>query len=338
MSKSTEVHAVAITPKSIIIAIGIFAGIYFLFLVQQIVVTLFLAVIMMAALNPAVKWLERKLRIPRPVGIIIVYLDLIFFLAMTFLLIIPPLVSEIPNLVSTLSLPPIPDDVKSLNFTYTEISTLFNQLRSSLGAVYTIIASTFSGVFGFFTVLVMTAYLLLDRENLHKKVAWFTKSTKHHDLAKELVDTIELHLGGWVRGQLLLMLIIGVITYIGLRLLAIPYALPLALLAGLLEILPNLGPTIAALPAIGIAFLMGGPAMGVFMLLFYVVVQQLENNLIVPKIMKDNVDVNPLTTILVILIGLKLAGVMGALLGVPVYIVVRSVYSLWLREYGSLLS
>jgi predicted PurR-regulated permease PerM len=128
------------------------------------------------------------------------------------------------------------------------------------------------------------------------------------------------------------MITIGVITYIGLSLLSIPYAIPLALAAGLLEILPNLGPTLAAVPAVAIAYFTTGPAMAGFIVLFYTIVQQLENNLIVPKIMKDNVDVNPLTTILVILIGFKVGSVLGALLAVPFYILVRSIYSLWLRE------
>jgi predicted PurR-regulated permease PerM len=125
---------------------------------------------------------------------------------------------------------------------------------------------------------------------------------------------------------------VGIITYIGLTLLNIPYALPLALLAGLLEIVPNLGPTIAAVPAIAFAYISGGPVMAGFVTLFYVIVQQLENNLIVPKIMQQNADVNPLVSIIVMLVGLKLAGIPGVLLAVPSYIVVRALYSHWFHR------
>jgi predicted PurR-regulated permease PerM len=179
---------------------------------------------------------------------------------------------------------------------------------------------------------VMSIYLLLDRENLYKKVTWFTQDQRMLNLAKEYVNTVEEQLGGWVRGQVVLMTIIGFITYFGLLIIGIPYALPLALLAGSLEVLPNLGPTIAAVPSIILAYIFGGWIMAMITLVFYLIVQQLENNLIVPKVMKDNADVNPLTTILAILMGVKLGGVIGALLSVPLYIVTRTLYSMWLRE------
>ena len=143
--------------------------------------------------------------------------------------------------------------------------------------------------------------------------------------------TIENQLGGWVRGQLVLMLVIAVFTYIGFLLIGIPYALPLAILAGFLEILPNIGPTIAAVPAITIAYISSGPALAVVALLFSILVQQLENNVIVPKVMRENANVNPLISIIAILIGLQLAGVVGALLAIPLYIVIRTVYGSFFR-------
>jgi predicted PurR-regulated permease PerM len=285
-----------------------------------------------------VKWLEKRLRFPRIAGILLLYILIILFLTLMIRVIVPPLLAEIPNFVSTLSLPPLPENLVNFNFDFTvqEISNVVQQVQVSFGAIMSIISSTFSGILTFFTILVMTSYLLLDRENLYKKVVWFSREKRHLDLAKELVDTIEIHLGGWVRGQLFLMFTIGLITYIGLSIFRIPYALPLALAAGLLEILPNLGPTISAVPAIIIAFGVYGPGIAGIMALFYIIVQQVENNFIVPKIMKANADVNPLTTITVILIGLKVANVLGALLAVPVYIVIRSVYSIWLREKDNL--
>jgi len=179
----------------------------------------------------------------------------------------------------------------------------------------------------------MSFYLLIDRENLHKKISLLTKDRKHLSTAEKFITSVEHQLGGWIRGQLILMIVIGIVTYIGLRLLGIPYALPLALLAGLLEILPNLGPTIAAVPAVILAVASGGGVlMGGITVLFYIVIQQIENNLLVPKIMQDSVDVNPLTTIVTILVGLQIAGVIGALLSVPAYIILRSAYSLWLNN------
>lgn len=328
-------HSVSISPATIIFAVFFVLGLYFFYYIREIIVTLFLAFILMSALNPGIKMMKNRLKIPRPIGILISFLFIILVVALGVVLIVPPLVSQIPYLMGTLSLPSLPEhlfDFDTFTFSPNELSSLLTQAQSSLGTIYGILTGTFQGIFGFFTVMVLTAYLLIDREHLHKKIYWFTKDPHHLELAQELLNRVEVYLGGWVRGQIFLMITIGVFTYIGLSLLSIPYALPLAILAGILEILPNLGPTLAAIPSILVAYGVYGAPMAGFVTLFYLVVQMLENNLIVPKIMKDNVDVNPLTTIVMILIGLKVGGMLGALLSVPVYIILRTVYSIWLRE------
>jgi predicted PurR-regulated permease PerM len=213
------------------------------------------------------------------------------------------------------------------------VGNLIDRFGSSANTLYSIVSSTFSGVFTVFTIMVMSFYLMLDRRNLHLRIAWFTQRKEHLEQAKDFIDSLEYQLGGWVRGQIILMLVIGILTYIGLLLLGLPYALPLALLAASLEILPNLGPTLAAVPAVVIAYITAGPLMGLITLLFYILVQQFENNLLVPKIMKDNVDVSPLISIVSILIGLKLAGVIGALLAIPIYIILRTIYSTWVKDH-----
>jgi predicted PurR-regulated permease PerM len=332
MKKISEQHGVIISPSIVVFSVLFVLGIYFVFFIRQILLMLFLAVIMMAALNPALKWMVRSLHLPKFLAIAILYFGVILVLGMTITMIIPPLLADVPQFVNTLSLPPLPEHIRQLNFSLNELTSIFNQIGGSFGAVYQVVSSTFAGIFSFFTVLVMACYLLIERDNLHKKIVWFSQEQRHLDIAKELVDTVEAQLGGWVRGQFFLMATIGIVSYTGLSLLNVKYALPLALAAGLLEILPNLGPTLAALPAIVVAYLQYGAPMAGFVTLFYAVVQQLENNLIVPKIMKDNVDVSPLVTILMILIGFKASGVVGALLSVPIYIVIRSVYTIWLRE------
>jgi len=291
-----------------------------------------MALIFMSALHPGVRWMQRTLHVPKPLGIVILYLFVIICVVLSFGVIVPPLLSEVPNLIHSLNLPPVPDHIRTFNFTATELNDFITQFEGSFGTIYGVVASTFSGIFAFFTILVLSAYLLLDRENLHKRIVWFTDDPRHLKMAKEFVDSLEVQLGGWVRGQLLLMLSIGVVTFIGLTVLQIPYALPLALAAGLLEILPNLGPTLAAVPAIAVAYGASGGGMAGEVLILYIVVQQLENHLIVPKVMQKNADVSPLITILVILIGFKMANFVGALLSVPIYIVLRTAYAFWLKD------
>ncbi len=325
-------HSVSISPSTIVFAVFFVLSLYFLYFIREIVLTFFMALICMSALHPSLRWMKKRLHLPKAIGIVLLYVFVITFVVVSFSLIVPPLLSQVPNLISSLDLPPLPQNIRNLDFTVVEINDILNQFQGSLGTIYSVVSSTFHGIFTFFTILVLSAYLLLDRDNLHKRVLWFSHDKKHLQIAKDFVDSLEIQLGGWVRGQLLLMLVIGIVTFIGLTILKVPYALPLALAAGLLEILPNLGPTLSAVPALIIAFTTGGLPMAGVVLLLYIFVQQAENHLIVPKVMKENVDVSPLVTILVILIGFKVAGMIGALLAVPIYIVFRTVYAFWMRE------
>jgi len=149
------------------------------------------------------------------------------------------------------------------------------------------------------------------------------------ELAKNFINSLEKQLGGWVRGQIILMIIIAITTYFGLMMLRVPFALPLAILAGFLEILPNLGPFISAVPGILIAYLTFGIPMAGATTLMYIIIQQLENNFIVPKIMSANAKVNPLISMLCVLTGFQLGGVVGGLIAIPIYITIRASYSLW---------
>lgn len=332
MTKPEQTLRIKFSLTNFIAVLAICAGLYLLFQLTQIVLSLFFAVIIMSAIKPVVFWMERRLRFPRVLAILLVYAVLLLFIALTITVVIPPLLQELPNFLQTLNLPQLPGDLVELKTTLSELSVYLPQISTSFQTVLSALGTAFNGILTTVTVLVMASYMLLDRERLHLKMKWFTHDQHYLDLGKRLIDQVEVQIGGWVRGQLSLMFIIGIVTYIGLVLLGIPYALPLALAAGLLEVIPNVGPLMASIPAVFVALTVGGPALMAFTIFFYILVQQFENNLIVPKLMKDNVDVNPLTTIVLILSGFKLGNVVGALLAVPIYIFVRSVYGMWLKE------
>lgn len=323
-----KTHAVVISPWSIIFTIFALFVVYFFYQVRFILTLLFLSFIIMTALNPWVSFLTRKFKVPRTISIVIVYFLVMAFFTGLIGLMIPPLGSQLIQLVKAINFPYFQEEIKKLTFGVSELSALASQVGNSVGILFTIISSTFAGLFTFFTLVVMSLYLTIDRPDLYKKIAWFSSDKEHMHIAKEFIDDLEIQLGGWVRGQVLLMLLIGFLTFLGLFLLNIPYALPLALLAGLLEIVPNLGPTIAAVPAVIFGYVTGGPVLAGVLLLFYIVVQQVENNIVVPKIMQESADVNPLISIVVILMGFEVGGVIGALLGIPIYIMFRSAYSL----------
>jgi len=177
--------------------------------------------------------------------------------------------------------------------------------------------------------LVFAFYLLLAREKLEIQLSSFLGEEKGKRICK-VIDTLEFRLGGWMRGQLLLMLAIGLATFLGLILLGIPYALPLAILAGLLEIVPTLGSIIAAIPSIIIGFGIS-PFIGFAAAFLALLIQQLESYFLVPKVMEKSVGVSPIVTLLALAVGAKLAGIAGIFVSIPVLITSQVL----LKEYLS---
>ncbi|OGJ16458.1 MAG: hypothetical protein A2632_03280 [Candidatus Pacebacteria bacterium RIFCSPHIGHO2_01_FULL_46_16] len=329
-SRNTQV---TLAPTNVLQVVAILLGFYFLFQIRSILMLVFLAFILMVALNPVAKRLQRLLRLTRTLSIVGAYVLLITVLLLLIGLLLPPLIGQLYALLRTINIPLLQEYLVKANFSWTaaDLSNLANQIGTSVTSVLSVVLSTFAGIFTVFTLFVLSFFMLVERSVLHRKIAWFTKDAKDFALAEQFLDLLESQLGGWVRGEALLMLSIAVLTYIGLTIIGVPYALPLAILAGLLEILPNIGPTIAAIPAIAIGYITGGPVIAGVVLLLSIVVQQLENSVLVPKIMRENANVNPLISIVAILTGFQLAGVMGALLAIPSYITIRAVYSVFFR-------
>ncbi len=324
-------HAVAISPFSIIFTVFFLIGLYALYQVRSVIILLLLAFIIMVALNPMVKFLHRKLRLPKGVSIFLSYLTLIGWVSLIVGLVIPPLAKEVFLLINLIDLPVFQDEIRNFTFTLQEINSVVKNFSGSFGAIFSIINSTFTGVITVFTLLVMSFYLMMESHLLHKKVYWFTNKKEYADKIKDFISSIEKQLGGWVRAQIILMFSIFAITYVSLSLISIPYALPLALLAGLLEIIPNLGPTIAMVPAVFVTYVTFGPVMAGIVFLLYIIIQQIENNVLVPKVMQTSANVNPLVAITVILGGFQLGGIIGAVLSIPTYIIARTFYSSFIK-------
>ncbi len=328
-------HIDGINTVTIIFTIFFILGLYFLYMISNIIVLVFLAFILMVALKPVSKKLHLTLRLPLGISIFLSYVVLIACLAIFISILVPPLVVQMSGLLTFVNLPVLHDQITQFNFNLTELSDIAGKIGTSVGAIISVIGSTFNGIFTFFTLLVLSYFLLVERNDLSEKISWLTTNKEEKQRFANLIDSIEEQLGGWVRGEIILMLLIGSLTFIGLTALGIPYALPLAILAGFLEIVPNIGPTIAAIPAIMIAFLSQGPVMAGVVGIMNILIQQLENNFFVPKIMKASANVSPLASIISILIGLQLGGVIGALLAVPTYIVLRTVYSVYFFQHRS---
>ncbi len=325
-------HAVTISPFTIIFTVFFLLSLYMLYQVRAVVILLIMAFIIMVALNPLVKFFTKKMRLPKAVSIFLSYLFLISWVALIIGLLVPPLAKEVFQLIDLLDLPVFGQEISKFSFTLQELSSVVNSFSGSFNALLSIVSSTFNGVITTFTLLVMSFYLMMERQILHRKIYWFTSNEAYAEKVKKFINSIENQLGGWVRAQLILMISIFTLTYVSLALISIPYALPLALLAGLFEIVPNLGPTIAMIPAVFVAYITFGPVMAGIVVLLYIIIQQIENNVLVPKVMSSSANVDPLIAITTILVGVRLGGVLGALLSIPIYIIARTFYSIFLRS------
>jgi predicted PurR-regulated permease PerM len=173
----------------------------------------------------------------------------------------------------------------------------------------------FGGIFSMITIFIISLYLLLYNDSFKRFIARLF----HHNDREKVLSTVSLvndKLGAWLQGQMFLCFFIGFITWIALTIIGLPFALPLALLAGILEIVPTLGPTLSAIPATIVALTIA-PTMAIVVVATYILIQMLENQLLVPKIMERAVGLNPVVVILSVTIGANLMGIVGALLAIP---------------------
>ncbi|OGM75689.1 hypothetical protein A2210_03065 [Candidatus Woesebacteria bacterium RIFOXYA1_FULL_40_18] len=294
-------------------------SLWFLYHVRDIILEIFVALLIMTILNPLVTGLS-KLRIPRGISVLVTYLVVFFILGVALAGVLPTLVEQTSSFVNNL-----PSYLFSLGldrFINDQIAAQFlGQLSTIPTQVVKFSFSLFSNILGVVSVLMFAFYLLLIRDKLDDQLSFFFGADKSKEIGK-VIDLLEVRLGGWARGELALMVLVGSLNYLGLFLLGIPFALPLAILAGLLEIVPYIGPVIAAIPSVIIGLSIS-PVMGLAAAALAFLVQQLENYVFVPKVMEKSVGVSPIIVLLALAIGLKLAGIVGVMISVPLVIMLQ---------------
>ncbi len=304
----------------------ILLGIWILYLIRGIVAILFVAVIISAAIEPAASWLVRK-KIPRSFSVLIIFIILFLIIGGLISLLVPPIVSQFKSFTQEL-----PSHLDKLTQTFSGFEYYFRshgiefesqeffrnlglRLTESSGKIFSTTASIFNGFISIIAILSLTFYLSVKEEGMKNFLTSITPAI-HQNYAVSLAERIRERISKWLQGQLFLMLIIFALDYAALYFLGVPYALILAIFAGVLEIIPYLGPIISAIPAVFVGFLVS-PLTGLLVLAAYVIIQQFENHVIVPQIMKKAIGLNPVTVILALLIGAQLGGVLGAIMAVP---------------------
>ncbi len=316
---------VEISHKTIIFAVLFLLSLGFIYRISDLIVQLFVALLVMAVLNPFVTKLS-SWRIPRGLSVLISYILFFGVIGGVVALVLPPLIDQTTNFANSL-----PGYIANSGINPAISGQLVDELLGQVGKIpeqtVKFSLSVFSNVLAIFTVLVFAFYMLLSRAKLDEQLAGIVGEEREAGIAR-ILNKLEERLGGWARGQFGLMLIVGTLNFIALSILHIPFALPLAILAGILEIVPFIGPIIAAIPAVIIGFGIS-PFAGFGVVAVAFLIQQLENYVFVPKIMEKSVGVSPIITLMALAIGQRFAGVVGMIISVPLVITLHVV----IQEY-----
>lgn len=290
------------------------ATIALLFLIKEILLFIFLAYIIVASLNPIVEFLRRR-GFPKTIAVLVTFFTTLLFFIILIAPLVPFLISQIQQLSK--SFPIYLHQAASavgVQLDAREVSQIFTPQQLGENA-FALAGGVFGGFFSVVTTIAISFYLLLSYDSAKRNVASLFHK-KHREQAIGIIDQVNGKLGAWLQGQFLLSLSIGLLTWITLTVLHMPFALPLAVLAGLFEIVPTVGPIISAIPALVVALTISSN-MAIIIVVAYIFIQLIENHLLVPRIMQRAVGLNPVIVIIGVIVGDKLLGIPGALLSVP---------------------
>ena len=305
----------------------VFIGLYFLFLIRDVLALFFIVLVLFATFSPLVsKW---STKIGRVAAVALLVVILIAVAALGVYMIIPPVVDQLQALTHKL-----PDIANQYSYVKDyapnledSLSEFINRFGDISKGVVALTANVFGGLITFITAIVLFVYLLVDEKAIKNFIISLFPND-HRGSITDVLRKVAAKLGDWFRGQILLGIIVGILDLIGLLIIGVPYALTLAVISGLLEIVPAIGPIIAGIIAATIA-LTDSPIKALMVVVLYIVVQQLENNIIVPKVMQKAVGLSPIIIIVTIIIGAKLMGIVGAIIAVPIAATIAVLVQEW---------
>src|SRR2546423_13596616 len=314
--------------KVVLVIAGVVGALYFLYLIREVIGLFLIAVFFAVAIAPAVNWLNHR-RVPRWLAILLVYLGIGGSIFGIGLLIVPPLVNGVETLSS--DLPGYVNDLRN-NQTFRDYDNRYhitqklkqqaNQLPTKLGDAAGTLRDVTVGVFSrfvqLFSILVITFFLVKDGNRLleffYRQIPE-ERSRRFRKIAGDISDAI----GGYVFGNFVISVLAGLVTYVTLTILGVPFAVPLAILFGFFDLIPLVGATIGAIIiGIVVAFAVAFPLGVIVWAIVSIAYQQIENNLIQPVVYGRTVVIHPLIVIVAVLVGAALLGILGALVAIPV--------------------
>lgn len=341
MNNLNSSNQINISTRTIFKIVIIVLALFFLYNIIEILGIVFVAWVLASALDPLVDKLH-KYKIPRFISILFIYCIMILLIVLIFTLFIPAFTSELTDLSKNFpkyyqALASFFESFKSTSAAYglsggaeKVISSLTDTLSNVTDKLYNAATGFVGGVVAFFAILVITFYMIVQEEGIKNFIQSIVPDNYQPYIIQKM-NRIQQKLGSWLWGQIILMIIIGLLTALALQLIGVKYVLLLALIAGLCEFIPIVGPIISAVPAV-LFSLIGAeehPYKPGLVLVAYIIIQQLENHVIVPKIMSKAVGLNPIVVIITMLIGAKIGGIVGILLAVPA----ATILSIFLEDF-----
>ena len=327
--------------RIVLIVVAVAISLYLIYQVRRPLLWLLIAIFLAAALSPPVNWLARRMR--RGFAVTIVFVCLLGVPILLIALIVPTIINEGTRFAD--NVPQYARDVtnfvednrrlREINQDYDitsrleeEAAKLPDRLGGAAGTLRDVGLGIVNSLFALITILVLTAFLLANGRAWTDRALEMRPQEQRERLRRSL-DRMGAAVGGYVAGAMTIALIAGVATYIVLLILGVPFRAPLAVIAGLFSLIPLVGATIAAV-LIGVVTLFENfPTATIVWAVWAIVYQQFENHVIQPQIQKRTVNVHPFITIVSVLFGATLLGILGALVAIPVAASIQILF----REY-----
>jgi predicted PurR-regulated permease PerM len=330
--------AISIQSSTFIRAIIVFALAYAVWHLRELVLLVLTAVVIASAIEPGVVYFERH-RIPRVLAVLGMYAAVFGALFGIVYFFLPPILADLQGLLSR-----VPQYLNALNLPgpFSDMSQFLSSAESSTGsesvlnsiftfqsaftgsseAAFKLMAAFFGGIISFTLLVVLSFYLSVQDKGVEDFLRIITPA-KREAYVVSLWLRAQRKIGQWMQGQMLSSLIGGVLAYVGLLFLGVPYALVLALFTAAMMLVPIFGSFLSALAAITLGFSVGGMSLAFMVAILYLVINQLESHVIHPLVVNKVVGIPPLLVILAIIAGYELAGFLGVLIAIPVAAALR---------------
>lgn len=324
-TQQTIIHEVrAATVVKVVLVLLSFGLLY---VVKDILLIFFVALVLAALITPLAEHGVRY-KIPRSITILGVYIVLSGVLLLLLGALVPPMLDEMRNLVTNFSAvwERVVGSAGPLA-TYTRQRGFEESFQQSLDSVtaqiphvalgaFSSITGVVQSLFSLLLIFVLAFYLVVEVESL-KRFARSLAPERYQASIVGILTRVQAKLADWMRAQLILSGAVAVLTYLGLLMIGMPYALVLGLFAGVFELVPYAGPVIAAVPGVFLALSIS-PIKAAFALAVYVLVQQTESHFLIPKINQKFIGINPIVSIMALLLGARLGGILGVLVAIPI--------------------